>query len=355
MKAIVLSGGKGTRLKPMTHTVAKQLLPVANKPILFYVLDQIVESGIEDIGIIISPETGDEIRRAVENGPGWKASITYIVQASPAGLAHAVQTAQPFLGDSRFLMFLGDNLIQDGVKKFVAEFQEKSPDALVLLKEVDDARLFGVAELDEGGKILRLVEKPKEPRSNLALVGAYLFKPDIHKAIGRIKPSGRGELEITDAIQEMLNMGHRVDSHILHGWWLDTGKKDDMLEANRVVLDDLLKRSVKGTVDKESHIEGRVAISAGSVIENSTVRGPVTIAADCKIINSFIGPYTSIDAGTVIENSSVHHSIILGNCRIRDMEHLIDSIIGRNTSVSRCKSVSRSTKLFVGDDASLEL
>ena len=236
-----------------------------------------------------------------------------------------------------------------------SRLQEKSPDALVLLKEVEDARLFGVAELDEGGKMLRLVEKPKEPRSNLALVGAYLFKPHIHKAIDRIRPSGRGELEITDAIQEMLNMGHRVDSHILQGWWLDTGKKDDMLEANRVVLDDLLKRSVRGTVDKESHIEGRVAIGAGSVIQNSTVRGPVSIAGDCKIINSFIGPYTSIDTGTVIENSSIHHSIILGNCRISDMEHLIDSIIGRNTSVTRCKSVSRSTKLFVGDDASLEL
>jgi len=355
MKAIVLSGGKGTRLKPMTHTTAKQLLPVANKPILFYVLDQIVESGIEDIGIIISPETGEEIRKAVENGPGWKAKITYIVQASPAGLAHAVKTAQPFLGESQFLMFLGDNLIQDGVKKFVAEFQSKSPDALVLLKEVEDARLFGVAELDESGKILRLVEKPKEPKSNLALVGAYLFKPDIHKAIGRIKPSGRGELEITDAIQEMLNMGRRVDSHILQGWWLDTGKKDDMLEANRVVLDDLLKRSIAGAIDKDSHIEGRVAISAGTVIESSTVRGPVIIAGDCRIVNSFVGPYTSIDAGTVIENSSIHHSIILGNCRIRDMENLIDSIMGRNTSVSKCKAISRSTKLFVGDDSSLEL
>ena len=355
MKAIVLSGGKGTRLKPMTHTVAKQLLPIANKPILFYVLDQIVESGIEDIGIIISPETGEEIKKAVENGPGWKASITYIVQNKPAGLAHAVKTAQGFLGDSQFLMFLGDNLIQDGVKKFVAEFKEKSPDALVLLKEVEDARLFGVAELDSNGKILNLVEKPKKPRSNLALVGAYLFKPYIHKAISRIKPSRRGELEITDAIQELLHMGHCVESHILSGWWLDTGKKDDMLEANRVVLDDLLKRSVKGTIDQDSHIEGRVAIDEGTVIENSTVRGPASIAANCTIINSFIGPYTSIAAGTVINNSSLHHSIILENCRISDMEHLTDSIIGRNTSVARRKAVSRSIKLFVGDDASLEL
>lgn len=355
MKAIILSGGKGTRLKPMTHTVAKQLLPVANKPILFYVLDQIIESGIEDIGIIISPETGEDIKKHVGDGSKWHAHITYILQAEPAGLAHAVMTARPFLKDSPFLMFLGDNLIQDGVKRFIGEFQSRSPDALVLLKEVEDPRLFGVAELDKNGNITKLVEKPKEPKSNLALVGAYLFKPEIHKAIDRIKPSWRGELEITDAIQELLHMGHRVESHILNGWWLDTGKKDDMLEANRVVLDDLLKRNVKIEINSDSRIEGRVEIGEGTIIENSTVRGPTTIADNCKIVNSFIGPYTSIAAGTFIENTSIHHSIILGNCRICDMENLIDSIIGRNTSVVRKKSVPRSIKLFVGDDASLEL
>jgi glucose-1-phosphate thymidylyltransferase len=355
MKAIILSGGKGTRLKPMTHTVAKQLLPVANKPILFYVLDQIVESGIDDIGIIISPETGEDIKKHVGDGSRWKAHITYILQAEPAGLAHAVMTARPFLQDSPFLMFLGDNLIQDGVKRFIGEFEARSPDALVLLKEVEDPRLFGVAELDSQGKIVKLVEKPKEPKSNLALVGAYLFKPAIHKAIDRIKPSWRGELEITDAIQELLHMGHSVESHILSGWWLDTGKKDDMLEANRVVLDDLLKRNVKIEINGGTRIEGRVEVGEGTVIENSTVRGPTSISENCKIVNSFIGPYTSIAAGTVIENSSIHHSIILGSCRISDMEHLTDSIIGRNTSVIRRKSVSRSVKLFVGDDAFLEL
>lgn len=355
MKALVLSGGKGTRLKPMTHTVAKQLLPVANKPILFYVLDQIFESGIEEIGIIISPETGEEIKKAVSNGSSRGSKISFIVQPQPGGLAHAVKTARDFLGDSPFLMFLGDNLIQDGVKKFVAEFKRRSPHALVLLKEVEDPRLFGVAELDAGGKIVRLVEKPKAPKSNLALVGAYLFKPEIHSAIDRIKPSWRGELEITDAIQELLNMGYTVDSHILKGWWLDTGKKDDMLEANRVVLDDLLKRDVRVKTGEGSKIEGRVEIREGTVIEKSTVRGPTSIAENCRIINSFIGPYTSISAGTVIENSSIHHSIILDNCRICDMEHLMDSIIGRNTTVVRHKAVSRSIKLFVGDDASLEL
>jgi len=355
MKAIILSGGKGTRLKPMTNTVAKQLLPVANKPILFYVLDQIVESGIEDIGIIISPETGEDIKKTVGDGSKWHASITYILQSEPAGLAHAVMTARPFLQDKPFLMFLGDNLIQDGVKRFIDEFKSRSPDALVLLKEVEDPRLFGVAELDGNGKIIRLVEKPKEPKSNLALVGAYLFTHEIHKAIDRIKPSWRGELEITDAIQELLHMGLDVESHILSGWWLDTGKKDDMLEANRVVLDDFLKRNVKIDINSGTRIEGRVEIGEGTIIENSTVRGPTTISENCKIVNSFIGPYTSIAAGTLIENSSIHHSIILGNCRISDMELLIDSIIGRNTSVVHRKSISRSVKLFVGDDAFLEL
>jgi glucose-1-phosphate thymidylyltransferase len=355
MKAIILSGGKGTRLKPMTHTVAKQLLPVANKPILYYVLDQIVESGITDIGIIISPETGEDIKKHVGDGSKWHASITYILQREAAGLAHAVMTARPFLLDSPFLMFLGDNLIQDGVKRFISEFNTKSPDALVLLKEVDDPRLFGVAELDKDGKIIKLVEKPKEPKSNLALVGAYLFKPEIHNAIDRIKPSWRGELEITDAIQELLHMGHSVESHILTGWWLDTGKKDDMLEANRIVLDDLLKRNVKIEINSGSRIEGRVEIREGTIVENSTVRGPTSISDNCRIVNSFIGPYTSIAAGTLIENSSIHHSIILGNCHISDMENLIDSIIGRNTTVIRRKAIPRSVKLFIGDDASLEL
>ena len=355
MKAIILAGGKGTRLKPMTHTIAKQLLPIANKPILFYVLDQIVESGIDDIGIIISPETGDEIKRTVGEGLNWHAHITYILQPEPAGLAHAVMVARPFLQNDPFLMFLGDNLIQDGVKKFVHEFESRSPDALVLLKEVENPRLFGVAECDSRGRIVKLDEKPAEPKSNLALVGAYLFKPEIHRAIEQIKPSQRGELEITDAIQELLHMGYNVESRILSGWWLDTGKKDDMLEANRIILDDLLQRNVKINVNNGSRIEGRVEVGEGTIIDNSTVRGPASIAENCKIVNSFIGPYTSIAAGTLIENSSIHHSIILGKCHIDNTEHLADSIIGRNTSVIHRKAVSRSIKLFVGDDAFVEL
>ena len=355
MKALILAGGKGTRLKPITHTIPKQLLPVANKPIMFYVLDQIREAGITEIGIIISPETGDYIREAVGDGSRWNSQITYIPQANPMGLAHAVKTAQPFLGDSTFLMFLGDNLIEGGVKSFVQEFESRSPDAMVLLKEVPDPRLFGVAELNGKGEVIHLVEKPKEPKTNLALVGIYLFTPFIHRAIAKIKPSWRGELEITDAIQKLLDMGKKVRSHILTGWWLDTGKKDDLLEANRVVLDSLLKRDVRGEIDAKSKIVGRVEIKEGAKVENSTIRGPVSIAEECQIRNSFIGPFTSIGAGTVIEDSSVGHSVILENSRIYRIERLEDSLIGTRVELRRADERFNAVKIFVGCDSSLEL
>ena len=355
MKALILAGGKGARLKPITHTIPKQLLPVANKPIMFYVLDQIREAGITEIGIIISPETGAYIREAVGDGSRWNSQITYIPQANPMGLAHAVKTAQPFLGDSTFLMFLGDNLIEGGVKSFVQEFGSHSPDAMVLLKEVPDPRLFGVAELNGKGEVIHLVEKPKEPKTNLALVGIYLFTPFIHRAIAKIKPSWRGELEITDAIQKLLDMGKKVRSHILTGWWLDTGKKDDLLEANRVVLDSLLKRDVRGEIDAKSKIVGRVEIKEGAKVENSTIRGPVSIAEECQIRNSFIGPFTSIGAGTVIEDSSVGHSVILENSRIYRIERLEDSLIGTRVELKRADERFNAVKIFVGCDSSLEL
>jgi glucose-1-phosphate thymidylyltransferase len=354
MKALVLAGGKGTRLKPLTNTMAKQLLPVANKPILFYVLDQIREAGITDIGLIISPETSSHIKEAAGDGSQWNAQITYILQSEPLGLAHAVKTGQEFLGDSPFLMFLGDNLIQGGIVQFVRQFQQNEPDASILLKEVRETHLFGIAELSKQGQVINIEEKPEHPRSNLAVIGIYIFSPAVHEAVAQIKPSWRGELEITDTIQRLIDTGKRVESHTLQGWWLDTGKKDDLLEANRVVLDEFLKRELKGEIDA-SRITGRVKIDEGARVENSTIRGPVFIAGDCRIKNSFIGPFTSIGADTIVKDSSVEHSVILENCHVSGVERMADSIIGKNTEVIKEGQNFKAVRLFIGDDARVEL
>lgn len=355
MKALILCAGKGTRLKPLTHTMAKPLVPVANKPVLVYVIDQVQEAGIEEIGIVVSSENEEEMKNAVGDGSRWGAKITYIIQSDARGLAHAVMVSQDFLGDSPFLMFLGDNLIEGGVKNFVEEFNSYGSDALILLKEVPDPRLFGVAELDESGRVTKLVEKPKEPKSNYAIVGVYLFTSEIHRAIAQIEPSWRGELEITDAIQQFMNMGKEVRSHVLDGWWLDTGKKDDLLEANRVVLDNYLKRKVNGQVDAKSQIVGRVEIGEGTVIENSIVRGPVSIDENCEIRDCFIGPFSSIGAGTVIEKSSIEYSVILQNCRLKQIKRLYDSVTGRDTQVIQQEGGLEGLSLFIGDDARVEL
>jgi glucose-1-phosphate thymidylyltransferase len=354
MKALVLAGGKGTRLRPITHTSAKQLVPVANKPILFYAIESIREAGIDDIGIIVG-DTHAEIEEAVGDGLRWGARITYIPQEAPLGLAHAVWTAHQFLGESPFVMYLGDNLIQHGIQRFVREFEALRVDALILLTAVEHPEQFGVAELDATGQVMRLEEKPKEPRTNLALVGVYLFNATIHDAISRISPSARGELEITDAIQMLIDTGRRVHSHLHTGWWLDTGKKDDMLEANRVVLDEI-PGEIRGSLDASSRIVGRVQIGEGTELVNSCVRGPAVIGRACRLVNTFVGPYTSISDGVQIEDSEIEHSIVLDNSKIvRPGSRIEDSLIGRNVEVTRGQSRPAALRLLLGDDSQISL
>lgn len=352
MKALVLSGGKGTRLRPLTFTLAKQLIPVANRPILGYVLDQVKEAGIETIGLIIAPETGNSVKDYVKDGQEWSFNVTFIPQ-EPLGLAHAVKTAQTFLGQDDFVMCLGDNLQGGGITALVKKFEDENLDALILLKEVDEPSKFGVAVLDKKGNVIRLVEKPKEPPSNLAIVGTYLFSNRIHKAITKTKPSFRGELEITDAVQQMINMGFNVKAEILETWWLDTGKKDDILTANAKILDEFIRRDVRGTVQNSS-IEGRVRIEESAKIANSTIRGPCVIGKNTTIQDSFIGPYTSIGDQTQIKNSSVEYSVILENSVITGIERLEESLLGRNAKILNVKE-HKALRLHVGDYSEVEL
>jgi glucose-1-phosphate thymidylyltransferase len=355
VKALILAAGKGTRLRPLTNTIPKHLLPVGSKPILFHVLDYIKEANIKDIGIVVSPDSGYYIEEVIGTGSEWGGKITFIVQPEPLGLAHAVKVAQGFLGDSSFLMLLGDNLIQEGVKNFLGEFHASNSDASILLKEVSDPRAFGVAELDSSGRVIHLVEKPEKPRSNLAIIGVYLFTAEIHKAIAQIKPSWRGELEITDAIQKLLEMGKEIRSHLLRGWWLDIASNDGLIEANRVVLDAFLKPAIKGKVDSQSRIVGRVQIGERTKLESSLVQGPVFIAENCRIKNSVIKPFTNIRDGTVVEDSSLEHSIILENCHILKIKHLAESVIGKNTVLTGQGKSPKKVRLFTGDDCKVEL
>lgn len=356
MKALILSGGKGTRLRPLTYSGAKQLVPVANQPILWYGIKSIVGTGITEIGIIISPETGEEVRAVTGNGDRFGAKITYILQEQPAGLAHAVKVAQPFLGDSPFIMYLGDNIIESQLESFLAGFKNQNLDALILLRQVSNPSAFGVAKVDASGRVLQLVEKPKEPPSNLALVGVYLFSRGIHEAIANIKPSARGELEITDAIQWLIDKQKPVEARTLEGWWLDTGKKDDLLEANRIILDTRIVPSVMGTVDDKSQVIGRVQIGAGTKVVNSSIRGPAIIGDNCYLENCFIGPYTSIADRATLIDADLEHSVILQGAKIeRIQQRLVDSVIGRRAQLTVALKRPKALRFMIGDDSQIEL
>ena len=355
LKGLILSGGAGTRLRPITHTSAKQLVPVANKPVLFYGIEALVDAGVKEIGIIIAPETGDEIREAAGDGSQFGAEITYIVQDSPAGLAHAVLTGADFLGDSPFVMYLGDNLLRDGIRGLVSTFREEEPEALILLTPVDDPQSYGVAELDGEGGIVRLIEKPKDPPSNLALVGVYLFTPAIFDAARSLEPSWRGEYEITEAIQKLIDDGKAVRSEVVRGWWKDTGQLADMLEANRLVLEEL-ESGIEGEVDEASRVEGRVTLAPGAQLIRSVVRGPAVIGAGAKIEDAYIGPYTSIGEGVEITRCEVEHSIILGGSVVSDLGTRMEaSLLGRNVKVTRSDGPPRTLRMLAGDNCEIEI
>jgi glucose-1-phosphate thymidylyltransferase len=351
LKGLILSGGKGTRLRPITYTSAKQLVPVANKPVLFYGIEAMAQAGIEEVGIIIAPETGDEIRAAAGDGSRFGVKVTYIVQDEPLGLAHAVLTAEPFLGSSAFVMYLGDNLLQGGIADLVAAFREHSPDALILLTPVLDPEQYGVAELSNGA-VVRLVEKPPEPKTDLALVGVYMFTPLVHEAARAIAPSGRGELEITDAIQHLVDSGRRVEPHIVRGWWKDTGRLEDMLAANRLVLDTIEAR-VEGSLE-DSQVDGRVVIDAGARLERCTVRGPAIIGAGAHLVDCYVGPYTAIGEGCEIQNAEVEHSILLAGAAVKHLDGRMESsLLGRNVRIGRARRQPRAYRFLVGDNSEI--
>jgi glucose-1-phosphate thymidylyltransferase len=369
VKGLILSGGAGTRLRPITHTSAKQLVPVANKPILFYGLEDMAAAGITEVGIITG-STGAEIRDAVGDGSAFGLSVTYIPQEEPLGLAHCVIIAEDFLGDDDFVMYLGDNLLRQGIAEFADEFEADRrrslvpplddadavgpPAAQILLARVPDPQRFGVADLGEDGEVIGLVEKPEEPPSDLALVGVYLFDHHVHDAVRAIEPSERGELEITDAIQWLIDNGHRVRHEVLDGWWKDTGKLDPLLEGNRLVLE-TLEPKIDGDVDDTSRIDGRVVIEAGAQLVDSTVRGPAIIGAGTRLVHSYVGPYTSISGGCEIVDSEIEHSVILEDCRIAGIARIQDSLIGRAVEVTRSETRPAATRLMLGDHSKVAL
>ncbi len=354
LKGLILSGGKGTRLRPITYTSAKQLVPVANKPVLFYGIEAMAEAGITEIGIIIAPETGHEIRAAAGDGSSFGVKITYIEQDEPRGLAHAVLTAESFLSSDPFVMYLGDNLVQGGITDLVDTFRTRKPDALILLTKVPDPENYGVAELNGNSSVVRLVEKPSNPASDLALVGVYMFTPQIFDAAKAIKPSGRGELEITDAIQHLVDNSKNVEPHIIRGWWKDTGRLEDMLEANRLVLEPIERRVEGELID--SQVEGRVIIEPGARLERSTVRGPAIIGAGSVLRDAYVGPYTAIGTNCTVEDAELEHSILLEQSSVRGLAGRMESsLLGKNVAISRDERQPRAYRFLVGDNSEISI
>ncbi|MFQ6082564.1 MAG: glucose-1-phosphate thymidylyltransferase [Candidatus Aminicenantia bacterium] len=347
MKGLILSGGKGTRLRPITFTQAKQLIPVANKPVLFYGIEALVEAGIKEIGIVVG-ETKKEIMEAVNDGSKWGAKVTYIEQEAPLGLAHAVKISETFFQREPFVMYLGDNILKNGIQSLVNEFREKKPNSLILLAEVKHPERFGVAELKDG-KVARLVEKPKKPISNFALVGVYMFDFHIFEAAKNIKPSWRNELEITDAIQYLIDHGLNVQPHIVTDWWKDTGKLEDILEANRLILE-TIERRIEGKIDKESKINGQVIIGEKTVIKRSSIRGPVIIGSHSEITDSYVGPFTSIHNNVKLIQTEIEHSIVLEGSIIQNIESKIDnSLIGRNVRLYKSCQKPAAYRFILGE------
>jgi len=351
MRGLILAGGHGTRLRPITHTRAKQLVPIANKPIIHYAIESMVAAGIKEIGVIIG-KNGADIIDSLRDGSKFGAEITYIKQTIPLGLADCVLISRGFLGDENFIMYLGDNMIEMSLSSFISD--SISEGAKILLQRVEDPRRFGVAEFDDDGKIVKLVEKPEHPPSDMALVGVYMFTPDIHEAVSSIKPSARGELEITDAIQWLLDAGKDVSYEVLSGWWIDTGKKDSLLECNRLVLD-TIERSIGGDIDLMTVLEGRVFVSDGATIVNSRISGPVVIGPGAEIKDSYIGPYTAIGSDCEIVNSEIENSVVMDGSEIRNVRRMTDSLIGKNAKLMPSPTKPKSTRMMIGDDCIVEV
>jgi glucose-1-phosphate thymidylyltransferase len=353
MKALVLAGGAGTRLRPITYTSAKQLLPVANKPVLFYGLEAIRDAGITDVGLVVG-DTAAAIQSAVGDGSAFGIKATYIRQEAPLGLAHAVLVARDFLGEDDFVMYLGDNFIVGGISPLVEEFRSARPDAQIMLTRVPDPREFGVAELDSAGQVVRLEEKPERPKSDLALVGVYMFTPAIHEAVRQLKPSWRGELEITEAIQWLIDTGHPVRSTLISGYWKDTGNVADMLEVNRLVLESV-EQAQHGTVDDASELIGRVLIEDGARVTGSRIVGPVIIGAGASVIDSYVGPFTSVAPECAIVDSEIEYSIVLRGASIHGVRRIEASLIGHDVEVTTAPKVPKAHRLILGDHSRVQI